>query len=252
MKFSRYIGVISSLRSSQAFTLIEVIVAMTILALILTSVFQIYTNITTMSKRLELARWLQNNVRTITESIARDVREGGIAFRCYDAPGGIVEPGCDGGVERNYATSWSDTLILKGNATTCGAANSCYIQYYLAKQTIIGDYQKCTQAEVLNWDGKPETACRFIKKFYGELADGVYGDISPPVVLSDSATRIDTLRFYVSWGDASGIGTNQQEGKVVVTFRVSLAPYKWLDSQLAKQMVIPVQTTISQKLFTAQ
>jgi prepilin-type N-terminal cleavage/methylation domain-containing protein len=56
MKFSRYTGVISSLRSSQAFTLIEVIVAMTILALILTSVFQIYTNIATMSKRLELAR----------------------------------------------------------------------------------------------------------------------------------------------------------------------------------------------------
>lgn len=41
---------------AQAFTLIEIIVAITILSIVLTSVFQIYSQIITTSKRLELAR----------------------------------------------------------------------------------------------------------------------------------------------------------------------------------------------------
>ena len=47
----------STLRlKAQAFTLIEIIVAITILSIVLTSVFQIYSQIITTSKRLELAR----------------------------------------------------------------------------------------------------------------------------------------------------------------------------------------------------
>lgn len=40
----------------RGFTLIEVIVAITILGIILTSVFQIYSHISLMGKRLEMAR----------------------------------------------------------------------------------------------------------------------------------------------------------------------------------------------------
>ena len=47
------------------------------------SVFQIYSQIITTSKRLELARGLQGNTRSITEAIASEVRSGGIAFECY-------------------------------------------------------------------------------------------------------------------------------------------------------------------------
>ena len=65
------------------FTLIEIIVAITILAIVLVSVFEIYSQIITTSKRLELARGLQQNTRTITESIASEVRSNGIAFECY-------------------------------------------------------------------------------------------------------------------------------------------------------------------------
>lgn len=56
MKTSRNFSDLRLTKNVSAFTLVEIIVAMTILALILTSVFQIYANIATMSKRLELAR----------------------------------------------------------------------------------------------------------------------------------------------------------------------------------------------------
>lgn len=70
-------------RARLGFTLIEIIVSLTILSIVLISVFQIYSNIIVMSKRLELGRSLQQNARSIVETIARDVREGGIAFECY-------------------------------------------------------------------------------------------------------------------------------------------------------------------------
>lgn len=80
---------------TEGFTLIEVIVAMTILSIVLISVFEVYSNIIVMTKRLELSRGLQQNARTIVETIAKDVREGGIAFECYD-PSTSSPPGCDG------------------------------------------------------------------------------------------------------------------------------------------------------------
>lgn len=251
MKTSRNFSDLRLTKNVSAFTLVEIIVAMTILALILTSVFQIYANIATMSKRLELARWLQNNVRTITESIARDVREGGIAFRCYESNGWVIEPGCDGGVTHNYATDGADELILRGNLTSCGTVSTCYIQYFLAKQTLTWPV-KCTASDVSNWNEKPESACFLAKRFYGDIWNGVNGQIGEIVRLTDTTTRIDPLRFYISGWDASALVSNQYEWKVVVSFKVSLAPYKWINSELARQMVIPVQTTVSQKLYTAQ
>lgn len=61
--------------SPQAFTLIELVVSITILSVILLSVFEIYNNILQINKRLEVMRIVQENVRNITEQIASDVRE---------------------------------------------------------------------------------------------------------------------------------------------------------------------------------
>lgn len=62
-------------RSHDAFTLIELIVSITILSVILLSVFEIYSNILQINKRLEVMRIVQENIRNITEQIAGDVRE---------------------------------------------------------------------------------------------------------------------------------------------------------------------------------
>jgi len=59
----------------QAFTLIELIVSITILSVIMLSVFVIYSNFIQVNRRLEGMRIVQENIRNITEKIATDVRE---------------------------------------------------------------------------------------------------------------------------------------------------------------------------------
>jgi prepilin-type N-terminal cleavage/methylation domain-containing protein len=58
-----------------AFTLIELVVSITILSVILLSVFMIYSNIIQTNKQLEVMRVVQENVRNITEQVASDIRE---------------------------------------------------------------------------------------------------------------------------------------------------------------------------------
>ena len=64
-----------------AFTLIELVVAVTILGFIMLSVFLIYSNLVTVNTKLEQTRILQENVRIVTEKIATDVRESGLSFQ---------------------------------------------------------------------------------------------------------------------------------------------------------------------------
>lgn len=237
------------LSEKSGFTLVEIIVAMTILALILTSVFQVYSNIITLSKRLEMARGLQDNARAVTEAIATDIRNGGIAFECYTSAW-ITNPGCDGGLSLQYAWSGTDTLILRGSWNEmCGISGSCHIQYYLAKKSLGGPIKCTTAAEILNAGWDPETACFLAKRLYDDTASAQIGDI---VRLTDAATKINTLRFYISGSDVADMTSKPHEWKVTAVFQLSLAPRQWLDAELAKRLVIPIQTTISQKLYKSQ
>lgn len=67
-----------ALRSSRAkngFTLIELVVSVTILSIIMLSVFVVYSDLIQVNKRLEALRVVGENTRTVTEMIASDVRE---------------------------------------------------------------------------------------------------------------------------------------------------------------------------------
>ena len=79
-----------SYRNHTAFTLIELVVAVTILSVIMLSVFVIYTNLINVNRKLEQTRILQEQTRLITETIASDVRENGIDFLEPHANGTLV------------------------------------------------------------------------------------------------------------------------------------------------------------------
>ena len=59
----------------EAFTLIELVVSITILSVILLSVFMIYSNLIQVNRRLEVIRIVQENIRNVTEQMASDIRE---------------------------------------------------------------------------------------------------------------------------------------------------------------------------------
>lgn len=71
--------------SRQAFTLIEIVVAVTILAVVMVSVFEIYLGVLTLNRRLEFSRSLQENARSMTETFAKEIRDRGIDLSFYDA-----------------------------------------------------------------------------------------------------------------------------------------------------------------------
>jgi prepilin-type N-terminal cleavage/methylation domain-containing protein len=220
----------------RGFTLIEVIVAITILGIILTSVFQIYSHISLMSKRLEMARWLQENTRNITQTIAQDIREGGIAFECYDLTNSVS--GCSGARATEYTASGADILILRGTSAEC--AWGCFIQYYLAKPIVTGWEVACTSTEAAT-----PGACYLIRSVVN--AGGMQDSSTR---LSDADTSITQLRFYISGVDANRFANAwDTEWKVTLSFLLAIAPKRGLDPETAARLTIPVQTTITQKLY---
>ncbi len=63
------------LHHTKAFTLIELIVSMTIFAIIMVSVISIFLFSSQMSQRVELERNMQENIKSVMEDIAEEIRK---------------------------------------------------------------------------------------------------------------------------------------------------------------------------------
>jgi prepilin-type N-terminal cleavage/methylation domain-containing protein len=61
-----------------AFTLVEVIVSMTILGIIMVSVMVVFISGSNTANKIDIQRGLQENVKNIVETIAEDIRKNGI------------------------------------------------------------------------------------------------------------------------------------------------------------------------------
>lgn len=107
--------------SKKGFTLIELILAITILSIIMLSIFVIYTNVIESNKKLELSRILQENARNITETIARDVREKWIDFGYYNNFTGNINYSSGNTI---LAVKWEKRYCLMKNNSSCDL--SCY------------------------------------------------------------------------------------------------------------------------------
>lgn len=64
--------------SRAGFTLVELLIAMTIMSIMGAMTILVYFNVTENSRRLQMAREISETARQITERIAQDVRENGI------------------------------------------------------------------------------------------------------------------------------------------------------------------------------
>lgn len=66
-------------RNTSGFTLIELVLSMTIFAVMTTAIISIYIQTTALSYRLKASRYLSETAREITEKITEDVREYGMS-----------------------------------------------------------------------------------------------------------------------------------------------------------------------------
>lgn len=125
----------------QGFTLIEVLVSLTILSIILVSVFGIYISSSDISLKTDITRMLQQNIKSSVERIAEDVRKN--SFDCvrntYWDP--CVLPSV------NKTNTWS---ILEVWSNTYYLAQKNWASYVSVEKENCDELdEKCTL--VLNW-----------------------------------------------------------------------------------------------------
>lgn len=100
----------------QGFTLVEIIIAMTIFSMIMVSVFSVFWVIVNLNNKLDISRAMQENIKNLTDIIAQDMRLNEIWW----VNANIVADSCSMPSDENMFKMW-DKLCIWENS------------YYLAK-----------------------------------------------------------------------------------------------------------------------
>lgn len=148
----------NDLNKLRAFTIIEIIVSVTIFSIIFISVFAIFSNATDLSNKSDLNRIMQENIKNIVETIAEDVRKNGIRWISDSIP------------DSDCSTAWTSEWLFTYWTKLCTNLN----EYYLEKSGV----------RVWNSDcGEFSDHCIIVKNWEA---------------LSNSSVSIKNLDFYLS------------------------------------------------------
>jgi prepilin-type N-terminal cleavage/methylation domain-containing protein len=211
-------------KNYKAFTLIEVIITLTILALIFSSVMSVFIFYSTLWARVEVNRVLQSNIKVIVEHITYDIRNNNIVIADW-----ITDPW-------HYFDGAGKYSVLKEELVVWD------VKYYLANKWSVADiwdelfwtnYTSWNQVFANDYDDKCleiDQNCTLIK----ELADGT------KVPLTNSWVSFKNLHFYVS---------QEEIPKVTINFDLNIADWKGIKYGLIESSNIKIQTTIAEKLL---
>jgi len=145
----------------KAFTLIEILVAMTIFSIIMISVFMIFASANATALKIDITRAMQENTKNIVETIAKDLREQSLSWVSDQ-----VLSDCD--FWTNFMKKW-DKLCFENNS------------YFLAKKEwddfIRTDKEFCSYIK---------NNCYIVKSFWSDI-----------VPLTNSLVAIKNLEFSV-------------------------------------------------------
>lgn len=150
---------LSPLRRS-GFTLVEMLITITIFSILMSSVFIIYRESVFANRSLDATRALQVASRDITDRIAKDIRDYGLEV--------IAAPG-----STPYRITIGETQLRTTNL----------IRYYLGHDTPANTFQLCDPERTLP---PPDTDCRLVR---------VEGTQSEYITSPDVA--LDRLRFDI-------------------------------------------------------
>lgn len=222
------------IRTKTAFTLVEVLITITILALIFTSVMSVFIYYTTLWAKVEANRLLQSNIKNIIEHISKDIKDNGINI---------------GGMKHDFSGLYDGGVPgANNNSEDLGILYVWDNMYYIArllnpdveyvawavnqwKRVEPADYQdQCVQMERLPTQQK----CVLLKEKIIE------GDTNIKIPLSNSWVSFRSMYFYVS---------EDYIPKVTINFNMGIAEGKWLQEDVIKANNIQIQTTISEKLL---
>lgn len=189
------------------FTLIEILVSITILSIILISVFEIYITSTDINLKTDITRAVQQNIKSSVEKIAEDIRKNG--FDCVI--NSISLDNCEWPWV-NIISKWS-VLSVDWNYYSVGNLNDITWKYEITDITNCDELdEKCTLV--------------------------VYSWIWSPKPIMNSWVDVKNIEFLAS-------ATWPKKVTIVMTLQPAL--WKWIKPNLIKNNIFHFQTTISKR-----
>lgn len=198
----------------RAFTLIEIIITITIFGIIMISVLSIFVFSSQMSTRVEINRVMQENIKNVTQDISENIRLHGLS--------GVL---ADGWIDSCGWFLWATLVWTK----LCLHGGIEYSIWRFISST--WSWERVNNI----WDCWDITVnCHVIKR------DNPMQDYYP---LTNSFSHFENISFII---------TNPDIPKLSLHMSVRPSIQKWLSSDIVMKSLTHVQTTISQRIITTQ
>jgi len=200
--------------NKKAFTLVEIIVAITMFSIIIISMVNIYTSIIWLTTKVDVTRAMQENIKNIVEHISSDIHKNWIAW--VSKQSWIND--CNRYLNSSWYRKW-DKL--------CTWTWSNYTEYFVwllwTNSRVDPDHLNSICSEIKN------TCVLFKKKDWWD-----------PVRLSNSMVSLKNFKVYIS-----------NEVMPKATFSIILRPSSknWVTPNLIKNSSLIFETTISEKII---
>lgn len=194
------------------FTLIELLVSISILSIVMISIFTIFQLASEANNRTDISRAMQENIKNIVETIAEDVRTKSISWLNSQ-----INWSCD--LSWWSYLTWSKLCIWGNNYYLARFNNTTWVYNRII------DFSDCDI-----W----KESCVLVKK-------DVNGDINP---LSNSWVEFRNINFSV-------VNLENKEKKLILNFVMQPSTKKWIKMWLIKDNKIIFQTTFSQRLYNS-
>jgi prepilin-type N-terminal cleavage/methylation domain-containing protein len=191
-------------RNTSGFTLVEMVIAVTIFAVMSTAIISTYLQTTIMSQRLKATRYLAESAREITETIALDARTFGITGATIS---GFSYPYWDGSTGYDYTGSGTEILGIGDGMKT----------YMYGRKDSAG-IDPCEDTAAKNYKTDPKEHCGLYRVEWTDYVGAM--NLVDSFIPDEKKKRvkIDDMKFYIS-GD--GVKT---EKKVTIVFTLALMP----------------------------
>lgn len=203
------------------FTLVEVIVSVTIFGIIMVSVVSIFLFSSQMSQRVELNRLMQENIKSVVEDIAEEVRKGNLVDVSADSLHDCSTSFTSSDTWNKLCLEWPINYML-------GYRNPSWQWVRVDNPSDCSNYFKPSLG--IDKVENDDTICRVIKNVGA-------GDYYP---LTNSFVAVEKLSFVL---------TNEKLPKVSIFMTLRPAYKKWLKSEIIDANRIEIQTTVTERLI---
>ncbi len=132
----------------KAFTLIEVLISITILSIVMITILMVYVIASDIAIKADINRLMQENIKTAVEQIADDIRKNGITWVAINIP------------DTNCSSSWNMEWKYEKWNKLCTLKNEYYLAYKVWVNWIRTTKASCSGIDthcIIVKNGKPIT-----------------------------------------------------------------------------------------------